>query len=309
MADFINILLNISLPIILLIAVGFGFQKIFKTDVRTFVKLQVYLVIPVMVFVGLYKSDFPIELVYKVVPYMLILMAALFAISQLLSLIFSFGKGKRKAMGNAFMLINTGNYGIPLIELTFGSNPIAFASQIILIVVQNVITGTFCVYQASSGKSTTKQALLNIVKMPILYAIILAILLKYFSIPIPQTISIPLDYIYQAFVAIALLVLGIKLAEIKSLKGIRHVIISSVVKMLLAPVIGFGIVKMLGIDGILAQALIIGISTPTAVTAAIIAKEFDNEADFTAQFVLATTVFCTFTLPFVIYFVPKLLPA
>lgn len=163
-------------------------------------------------------------------------------------------------------------------------------------------------YQASSGKATTKKALLNIVKMPILYAIVLAVILKLFSVPVPKTLSIPLDYIYNAFVAVALITLGIKLAEIKSLKGIRHVIIGTIIKMLLAPLIGFGIVQMLGISGLLAQALIIGISTPTAVTAAIIAKEFDNEADFTAQFVLATTVFCTFTLPFVIYFVPKLLP-
>ncbi|MBT3318954.1 MAG: AEC family transporter [Clostridia bacterium] len=309
MAEFVHILLNISLPIILLIAVGFGFQKIFKTDVRTFVKLQVYLVIPVMVFIKLYSSQFSADLLYTVVPYMLILMVVLFGISQLLSVIFRFDRPRRKAMGNAFMLINTGNYGIPLIELTFPGNPIAFASQIIMIVVQNIITGTFCVYQASSGKSTSKQALLNIVKMPILYAIVLGILLRTFSVPIPKTFLIPMNYIYQAFVAIALITLGIKLAEVKSLKGIKHVIISTVIKMLLAPVIGFGIVQMLGVTGILAQALIIGISTPTAVTAAIIAKEFDNEADFTAQFVLATTVFCTFTLPFVIYFVPKLLPA
>ena len=307
MSEFIYILLNISLPIIIMIAAGFGFQKIFKTDSAFLIKFSVYILLPVLLFSKIYGTDFDTVMVLKVVPYIVIFMAAMFIASQLLSMIMKYGRTKRKAIGNIYMLTNTGNYGIPLIALAFPESALAMASQLIIIIIQNIVTSTFGVYQASSGKSTAKQALKNVIRMPVLYAIALAFILKSVGFVMPATITIPMDYITKAFVALALITLGVRLADVKSFAGIKNVIVGTVIRMLIAPVIAFGIVKLLGITGILAQALIIGISTPAAVTTAIIAKEFDNEADFTAQFVLATTIFCTLTLPFVIYFVPRLI--
>ncbi len=307
MSGFTHILLNISLPIIILIGLGFGLQKIFNLDVRTLVKLNIYLTVPAMVFVKLYTSDLSSAMVLQILPFYIILIVALFLISQLLSVFLSYDRRERKAMGNIFILNNTGNYGIPLIDLTFSGDPIAVSSNIIIIIMQNIISSTFCVYQASAGKSSTKQALLNVIKIPSIYAIALAVLFKSFNVTVPSTIAIPLDYITNMFVAFALVTLGAKLAEVKAFRNIKKVVLITAVKMLLAPVLAFGIVKLLGIEGVLAQALIIGISTPVAVNAAIIAKEFDNKPDFTAQIVFATTIFCTFTLPFVIFFVPKLL--
>ncbi len=307
MSEFIYILLNISLPIIIMILLGFGFQKLFKTDSAFLVKFSVYILLPVMLFAKVYDTDLNAELLLTVIPYIVIFMAAMFIISQVFALIMKYGRPKRKAIGNVYMLTNTGNYGIPLIALAFPGSSLAMASQIIIILCQNIITSTFGVYQVSSGNSSAKKALKNVIKMPALYAIIIAIIVKNIGFEILTTIKIPLDYITDTFVALALITLGVRLADVKSFCGIKSVIAGTVLRMLIAPVIAFGIVKLLGITGILAQALIIGISTPAAVTTAIIAQEFDNEADFTAQFVLATTVFCTFTLPFVIYFVPKLL--
>ena len=65
--------------------------------------------------------------------------------------------------------------------------------------------------------------------------------------------------------------------------------------------IGFGLVLLLGIHGVLAQALVVGIATPTAVNSTLLADEFGNEREFAAQVVITTTVFCTVTLPLVIY--------
>jgi len=84
--------------------------------------------------------------------------------------------------------------------------------------------------------------------------------------------------------------------------------ITSAVKIISAPLLAFGIVLALGLHGLLAQALIIGISTPTALTAAMLAFEFDNEPAYTSQVVVVTTVLCTFTLPAVIWFVQQFFP-
>ncbi len=303
MTELLYILLEISLPIIILIALGFGFQKIFKTDARALPKLTMYLIFPIVIFVKIYQSGITWKLILTVLPYIFLLQVLMYVISLAVSGIFRFDKSKRKALGNTFVFFNIGNYGIPLIDLSFAGNPLAVASQLFIVIIQNITTFTFGVFQASSGKSSTLTALKNVIKMPSLYAVALAALFKGLHIGIPNTIMIPLNYIDGAFVATALITLGVQLAEVRINHSLVHVLAGSAIKMLAAPLLGFALVLLLGIEGILAQALIIGISTPTAVSCAIIAKEFDNEPDFVAEFVLATTLFCTVTLPLIIFFV------
>jgi len=308
MRELINTLGNISLPIMILIAVGYGFQKIFKTDTRTFIKLQMYLLVPVMVFIRMLDAQFTSDLVLTVAAFSAMLMVALYLVSRIYSAIMRFPRSTRNATTNLLMLINTGNYGFPLIDLEFPGNTVATASQLLIVLSQNLISSTVSIYQASAGHASRKQALLSIVKMPVLYAMVLAVIVRIFAVPLPTMIRVPLDYVNQAFVGIALIALGVQLANVKLTQGIGRVIITSAVKILLTPAIAFGIVLILGLDGLLAQALIIGISTPTALTAAMIAYEFDNEPAYTSQVVVVTTVLCTFSLPAVIYFVQHFFP-
>ena len=50
MRELLYILEEISLPILLPIATGFGFQKIFKLKASSFSRLMIYLMAPVMLF-------------------------------------------------------------------------------------------------------------------------------------------------------------------------------------------------------------------------------------------------------------------
>jgi predicted permease len=206
------------------------------------------------------------------------------------------------------MLINTGNYGFPLIDLTFQGNPIATASQVIIVLAQNIVGSTAGVYQASAGHASRRTALLSIVRMPILYAMALGAFLRFASFRLPDFLLVPLQYLDNTFIGIALITLGVQLAEVKLKEGIGRVLATSTVKLLTTPLLGFALVLLLGIKGLLAQALIVGISTPVAVNAAVFAREFDNEPAYTAQVVAVTTVLCTLTLPVVIWFVRQDFP-
>lgn len=303
MTEMLFIMEEISLPIILLIAAGFVFQKIFKVDIRTFSKLSIYLLVPVLVFVKLYSIDVSGGFLMQVVPFVLLLEIAMYIAAVIFSAIFRFDKSIKKAFTNSLVLINTGNYGIPLIDLVFRGNPLAAASQIFIVAIQNITTSTFGVFQASSGSASKKQAFINMIKMPTIYAILLVVLIKSFNITLPETVLIPMNYISDGFIAFALLALGVQLANVKLGYKIWQVLGVSAFKVIIAPLTAFGLVALLNIQGVLGAALIIGLSTPTAVNTAILAQEFDNEPEFAAQVVFMTTVLCTFTLPMVIYFV------
>ena len=302
MAELLYILQYISLPIILLIAAGFVFQKIFKTEVRTFSKLLIYLFIPIVIFTKIYRMEISWDFILIVMPYVALLEVCMYLISLVISGIFHYKKSMRNSLANAFIMFNTGNYGIPLIALAFPGSALAMASQLFIIVTQNLTINTVGVFLLSSGNSSRSRALKNIIKMPSLYAILLLLVVKVCGITLPNVITIPMGYISDAFVALALLTLGIQLAEVKFGTRLKEVLTATVFKMLLPPLIAFGLIHLLGIEGLLAQALIVGIATPTAVNTAVYAREFNNEPDFAAQVVLATTVFATFTLPLVIYF-------
>lgn len=301
MNEFLYILFNIQVPIFILIAIGFVFQKITKMDSRIFSKFVIYVLVPVLIFVKVYGMDLQWDFFLTVVPFILLVEAAMLLLSMLFSRVFKHDKSRRKAFSNALVLFNTGNYGIPLIDLVFRSNPIAMASQMLIIVIQNITANTFSVYQASSGSASGREAMKNTLKMPSLYVIVLVAAVKLVNFRIPEPVMVPLNYISDAFIGLALISLGIQLAEIKPGFRVGDVLAASVIKVVSAPLVGFLAVSLLGVKGLLAQALVIGISTPTAVNTAIIAREFDNEPDYVTGIVLVTTVLCMFTLPVVIY--------
>ncbi len=302
MTHLLYILCDISLPILILILTGYIFQKIFKADVRSFTKLFIYVLTPAIIFVKILDVKFTAELLAIAGAFIIMLQVSMFVISMLICRLFRYPKSMRNAAINSLTLFNTGNYGIPLIDLAFNGNPIAVTSQILIVVIQNITTNTIGVYLAGSGGGDGKKALKSIVRMPAIYVIVLGIIVNLVQIKIPDTIMVPLDYLADGFFAMALIGLGVQLAEVSvRIGGLKKVLSISIIKVVSAPVLGFLFVLLLGVKGLLAQALIIGISTPTAVNSAILAREFNNEPAFAAQIVVVTTVLCTLTLPIVIY--------
>jgi predicted permease len=302
MNTFINIVINIVLPIFLLIAAGFIGQKKLKMDLRTLTKLNIYIFVPAVLFIKIYETEVTFEFFSKVFACVILIQLAMLILGQLISKIFGYSRSMKKTLCNSLLFFNSGNYGLSLIELVFKGNPIAVTSQVFVMLVQNVTTNTFGVFQASSGNSTTKKALKNIFKMPSIYVISTVALVKIFSINVPDLFLVPLGYVSKGFVGIALVTLGAQLSEIKFEIKIRDILIPSLTRLIISPLLGFLFVFAMGIEGILARALIIGVSTPSAVNTALIAKEFNNEPEYASQIVFMSTILSALTVSFVIYF-------
>ncbi len=141
----------------------------------------------------------------------------------------------------------------------------------------------------------------TILSMPVIYAIPLAFILKDFHIPLPEPLYIPLTYIYNAFIAMALLTLGVQLGSMKWVIKFHDVLISNFLRLIIGSVIGFSVVLLLGLHGTMAQALILSSSVPTSLSSVLLAVEFDNEPEFVSQAIFASTIFSIFTVTIVIY--------
>jgi len=304
---FIYIITNIISPIFILIAVGFVAQKKFKMDIRTLTKLNIYIFVPAVLFIKIYETEVTFKFFFQVLIYVALIQIIMYFISKVISKAFKYSRGTSKAFCNSLIFFNSGNYGLPLIDLVTKGDPVAITSQVFIMLIQNVTTNTLGVFQASSGKQNTKQSLKNILAMPSIYIIFVVTIIKLFKVQIPVLIMTPLEYVAQGFIAMALVTLGAQLSEIKMELRFRDIFVSSFTRLILSPILGALILMLMGIKGILAQALILGVSTPTAVNTALIAREFDNEPEYASQIVFVSTILSGITVSLVILLTERFL--
>ncbi len=307
MSTFIYIITNIILPIFVLVAAGFIAQKKFRMDTRTFTRLNIYLFIPAVLFMKIYEAKVSMAFVGTVVLYIMAIQAFMLLLGEILSRIFRYPRGIKKAFCNTLLFFNSGNYGLPLVDLVFKGSTIAVTSQIFIMLTQNITTNTFGVFQASTGKSSYKQALKNVLIMPALYILAIVAIVKVTGVTVPEPVLTPIRYLSEGFIAVALLTLGVQLAEVKAKFDIKSVLLSSSIRLVLSPLLGFLLILLLGVQGELAKAMIIGVATPTAVNTAILAREFDNEPEYAAQNVFVSTLLSPITLSILIFLLNRYL--
>lgn len=295
------IFLKIILPLFTLIAIGFIAQRTLKMDSRTFSRLTIYVFVPAVMFSKMVSAKVDLQFFATIILFITVIQILMFLIGEVAARTLGYSRGKRKAFSNALTFFNSGNYGLPLADLVFKSSPVAASVQVFIMVLQNTTGNTVGVLQASSANSSYRKALRHVMAMPSIYVLLLVLVFNYFSIAIPEPMLVPLKYLSDGFIAVALITLGVQLAEIEFSYKITDVLLPCFIRLIVSPCLGFLLTLLLGIEGELAKALIIGVSTPTAINTAIIAREFNNEADYAAKIVFYSTLLSGISMSVIIY--------
>ncbi|MDO7785749.1 AEC family transporter [Desulforamulus aquiferis] len=278
-------------------------QKKYHLDVKILTRLLFTIYMPVFVFVQMYQIDISVEILKETLIFLVLLHILLYLLTKLYIKVKGIEKEKAAAIINSVLYYNCGNYGIPLIMLVFPGNSLAFSIQIIVIVFQTILPFTHGIITINAGKKPLKEICLDLAKLPFLYAIPLGYLFQYLNIKIPNPILIPLNYVYDGFIAIALLTLGFQLANISWRFSFNKVLITNILRLIISPIIALFIVTLFGITGVTAQVLIISSAVPTALNVVLLAIEYDNEPEFASQVVLSTTILSVITMTLVIVLV------
>lgn len=319
MSIFLHILGKNIIPVFILIGLGFIVSKKFELSVFTLSKLNFYLFIPSFVFYNLYTTNISPDML-KILLYCILYLIANDIIARIVSKIRKFDVGKTNAFKNSIMFNNTGNIGVSLITLIFSSTPFildgktpylneALTSQIIILVFINITMYSIGFYNAGRGKMNIKDSMHQILTMPSIYAIPLALLLKRFQVDLTPTPLWPtLLYLKGVLVPMALITLGVQLSKTEfDFKSI-DVNIAVFTRLILGPILALILIYSFGFTGVIAQTLLISYSVPTAVNTALIAVEFDNYQTFASQEVLVSTIYSAITLTTVIYMARILFP-
>lgn len=319
MQVFLYILGNNIVPIFTLIFLGYILNKAFELDIFTLTKINLYLFVPIFMFVNLYTTVIDLTLL-KALVFGLIMLVLNMLLASLVSKLRGYDLLLRSAFKNAVMFYNSGNIGVPLITLVFSSAPyviggqtpylsLAVTTQVMILVVQNVSTNTLGFFNAGRAHLNLKDSLIKILKVPTVYVIPLALIFKALPVDLTTTAFWPgLEFVRQGLISIALITLGVQLSRTTFNFKDRETYLAVTIRLLGGPLLAFMLLKVMGISGIVAQTLMISSSVPTAVNTALIAVEFDNRPDFASQAVMVSTLLSTLTLTFVIYLARILFP-
>ncbi|MDY0407037.1 AEC family transporter [Virgibacillus sp. 179-BFC.A HS] len=285
---------SVILPIMAVFASGFILQRIRVMDVRSVSAVSLYILSPALVFVTLYDASYDSGFLIILI-YMFVLFYIMVGLNKILAKILKWDANKESASILATGFMNSGNYGLPVVLFSIGQAAVPYA--IFIMVIQALQNNFFGIYYASRSTSGMKRALVNVMKMPTTYAAIIAFLLQFFSIGIPDPIHDTLSMVGDAAVPVMMIMLGMQLGSITGLKLNWQIVSSAVVlKMIVAPIIAFLFVQFVDVDPIIASVLIIISAMPTAATTTMYAIEFDTEPELVSSITLISTLVSVVTL-------------
>ncbi len=280
------------LGIYLFIAVGYIAKMSFKEriDERTITLLSVYFLQIFLTFRGLLKRPIDGELLLSPLLYLAIVLLTLFITLPVVRRLFDDPK-ERSIATVAALIGNTGNLGIPLGIAVFGEESIPYTTLINLMNVFFVYT--FGVYYYSRGSFSVKDSLLNILKLPAIWAAVIAIGLNVGGYRPSGTVESTLQMGAYASMVMQLVLFGIYLYGVK-LRSVNRLLTAWVggVKFALLPLLAFGALQLVDLDPMVKGILFFELIMPLAVANVNLGSLYDcRPRDITAQVFITSLLF------------------
>lgn len=197
------------------------------------------------------------------------------------------------------LMPNTGNLGLPLSLFAYGQSGLGVAGAIsALIILFHFTVGVFL--------ADRKFNFDVIIKSPPFYAIIISVILLYYNIKLPTFIENTSSLLTYATIFLILMSLGIALTRLKVF-SLNKALVCSVGRVILGPIIGFGVIKIFNLNGFAAGVLLIQCSMPSAVLNYLIATMYSSKkiVDSVASTIVVSTFMSFITIPIVIFFALK----
>ena len=239
-------------PILIMLSIGAALQLKFQFNLKALSNLITYCLMPAAVFINIYETKVHAEVLTQIVLYLVIFMLCLMVLGSIVSKLLKLNRNQAAIYKNSVVLINSGNYGIPVSQMLFAANPLGTSIQIIIVIFQNIITYTYGLYNLISSTKSGLDILRSLLRLPIVHALILGALMNIFDIGIPQVLRIPVDYLANAFISIALITLGAQLAQLDIKTILNKVILTSTIgRLVMGMFLAFGLISLMGFDGVL----------------------------------------------------------
>jgi hypothetical protein len=294
MSTLVEIAYNIIAPIFIVVALSFWLDRRIGIDPASLSRLVIYLFSPSLVLYSLSHSDLNGGESTRLIITVIVMSLLVAGLAWFIARGQQFNPRTESAFVMSATLINAGNYGIPLNRFAFGAD--GESRAVIFYVATAFMAYTLGVFVASRGTGSVRRALRNVFYVPLLYAAVVGILLNVAEVELPVPLDRSIKLLSDAAIPAMLVVLGTQLSRASVRGQIRPILMASSLRLIVAPLIAFGLVLLLGMSGLARQVSIVQAGMPTAVAAGVLATEFGSDAEFTTATILFSTVLSMATL-------------
>ena len=300
MSLLVSILLSDILPIFAIASAGFLLARYAGIDVKMLSRVVFYSLLPCLAFRLLITSSASGPNVARLV----VLAALIMGTMGLVGYVAAKGLGLDGRSLRAFLMVvmfsNGGNYGLPVVKFAFGPEALAYAT--IFFLTGSVLTYVAGAFFAGSHHRKLAGALEKVWKMPSLYGLALALIVRAAGRPVPEALMRPIDLLSDAALPVMILVLGMQLERAVWPARPWIVALAVAISLLVAPLIALGLTALLGVTGAARQSAVILSSMPVAVITTILALEFELDPEFVTSAVFLSTIASPLTLtPLIAY--------
>lgn len=308
------LLIDIALPVLGVIIVGFAFGKHFRNfDLGILSKMAFYLFAPIMTMqvVRINPIDWlQLARLGGVFVVLKILLAGAILLANIIPWLHIKDK---KVLLLLTLFTNCGYYGFPIVLLAFGETGLAIAVQYVFFF--NLMTATAGVYLASSKPLPLKDAFQQVLRLPLLSAFLVGILLQLLGNAFPsfnQFKGVALVYsvvemLYKASIPFLLLTLGVELSKVPIKLHLVDSLKIAFFRLLYAPAIALVLFYYFPVlKGLALQVIILETAMPTAFNAMFLARELDGDYEKAASSVLLTTFLSVLSIPVFLYLIKLL---
>ncbi len=299
----LNVFVNNLLPILLLSGAGFVLGRTLKLDSRPVGRVIFYILSPALIFDILTSSKLAVESILLMMGYATATMIIVAGIAFVVGKLFRLEQSVLTIVVLTSFFANNGNYGLPLISFAFGQEALAYAS--IYFVTNSLLLYTVGVLIASLGHLQFKEALKGLLKVPAIYAIILAVIFIQTGWSFPSPIQKTVELTSGAAVPAMIILLGLELQKAEWTNNIKALSIPVVCRLLIGPVIGIAMAALFGLDKIASRDGITEAGMPSAVMTTVLANEYNLDSSLVTAIVFLGTVLSPLTLTPLLYFLGR----
>jgi hypothetical protein len=286
--ELLTLFANNLLPIILMAGAGFFLGKGLNLNPKTLSQVIFYIFSPCLVFKLLTHSELANQDILSTMLYagsfVLLLALLAFGAGRVLKL----DRRMLAAVMITSMLMNAGNYGLPVTQFAFGETALAYAA--LIFVVMSMMGNSLGVVIASAGSASLKDSIMGLLQLPATYSLLFGIIFVQFNWVLPLPLDRTVSLLGDAASPAMLVLLGMQLTNVRWNGLNRAILLAVSTRLVVSPLLALGLTQLLGISGAPYQASVLQAAMPTAIMTTMLATEFDTEPTFVTTVVMLTTL-------------------
>lgn len=274
-------------PVFSIIGLGYVFAHFKKINLDSIIEILLYITIPALVIA--YISRSPIILgEFGLIAISVAIIVAVTALASYTYLRITKQRGQR-GFYLTTIFMNAGNLPFPLAFLAFGNEGLAIT--ILFYIVISVLVYTLGIYIAKGSGGMGEM-----LKLPLVYSVILAVGLNLSGYRLPEPIMTACEMLGVATIPLMLIALGYQLYSTK-LTHLRDSFAASFIRIAVGLGGGFLAVTILNIDGLLRQIILLSSVMPSAVITFIFSYRYNVQSELVASTVSMSTLISIITIP------------